>query len=108
MGRTCAAPGFRTGYARKKNEEAGPKLSLFQAPKEPALLKKWQHSLPREDFKLSASSSLCELHFLAGDIENSYSAKGKYAPSDVTPLKSIKKRLKAGAVPVLWPGESYF
>ena len=99
MGRTCAAPGFRTGYARKKNEEAGPKLSLFQAPKEPALLKKWQHSLPREDFKLSASSSLCELHFLAGDIENSCSAERNCETSDVTALKSSKKRFKA--VPVL-------
>ena len=69
MGRTCAAPGCHTGYALKKIEEPRPKLLLFQAPKDP-VLQKWQHSLPREDFKLSASEvSASELHLLTGDTD---------------------------------------
>ena len=105
MGRTCAAPGCRTGYTLKKGEVAGAKLSLFTAPKDPDVLSKWQQNLPRKGFQLTQSSSLCELHFLPNDIENSYSAERNCAPSDVTALKSIKKRLKAGAVSVLWPSK---
>ena len=59
----CFAPNCRSGY--KSNNE---KCSLFRAPKDPELLKKWQHNIPRADRQLSVRDVLCEKHFTSDCI----------------------------------------
>lgn len=53
----CFAPGCRTGYPN------GPKASLFAAPKNANLRKKWERNLDRKDKAFSISSAVCERHF---------------------------------------------
>ncbi|KAL3219177.1 hypothetical protein MRX96_030626 [Rhipicephalus microplus] len=53
----CFAPGCCTGYAN------GPKASLYAAPNDDDLRKKWQRNLHRKDKAFGISSSVCEHHF---------------------------------------------
>ncbi|KAK4003954.1 hypothetical protein OUZ56_005699 [Daphnia magna] len=102
MGRTCVTPCCRTGYPleKGKSQKIGPKPALFKAPKGPDLFKNWKQNLPRKEFLLTKSSFVSELHFLPEDVQNTYSG----VPSDITALQTVRKRLRPGAVPVLWPG----
>ncbi|XP_032777608.1 uncharacterized protein LOC116916466 [Daphnia magna] len=101
MGRTCVTPCCRTGYPleKGKSQKIGPKPALFKAPKGPDLFKNWKQNLPRKEFLLTKSSFVSELHFLPEDVQNTYSG----VPSDITALQTVRKRLRPGAVPVLWP-----
>lgn len=103
MGRTCVTPCCRTGYPleKGKSQKIGPKPALFKAPKGPDLFKNWKQNLPRKEFLLTKSSFVSELHFLPEDVQNTYSG----VPSDITALQTVRKRLRPGAVPVLWPGK---
>ncbi|KAH7938167.1 hypothetical protein HPB49_021208 [Dermacentor silvarum] len=53
----CYAPGCHSGYP------GAPKASLFAAPTEDELRKKWERNLRRADKPLTESSVVCELHF---------------------------------------------
>ncbi|KAH8036909.1 hypothetical protein HPB51_006970 [Rhipicephalus microplus] len=53
----CFAPGCRTGYPN------GPRASLFTAPKDDDLRKKWERNLQIKDKGFSISWTVCEHHF---------------------------------------------
>lgn len=53
----CFAPGCHSGYPGARS------ASLFGAPRDEELRKKWQQNLRRQDKPLSESSAVCELHF---------------------------------------------
>lgn len=53
----CFAPGCRSGYP------GAPKASLFAAPREDDLRRKWERNLRRDDKPLTETSAVCEHHF---------------------------------------------
>ncbi|XP_037579859.1 uncharacterized protein LOC119462598 [Dermacentor silvarum] len=53
----CFAPGCRSGYP------GSPKASLFAAPRDEDLHRKWERNLRRDDKPLTESSAVCEYHF---------------------------------------------
>lgn len=53
----CFAPGCHSGYP------GAPKASLFAAPLDDELRKKWEQNLGRLDKPLTISSAVCERHF---------------------------------------------
>lgn len=53
----CFAPGCHSGYP------GSPKASLFAAPRDEELRKKWEQNLRRKDKPLTESSAVCEHHF---------------------------------------------
>ena len=69
----CATPGCDTGYKRaKKNEDNGPSEeehdSCFQFPSNEERMKIWESKVPREGFKVTKYSVLCEKHFTPNDF----------------------------------------
>ena len=64
----CAASGCDTGYKRaKKNEDPGPSeeeyVSCFHFPSNEERMEIWESKVPREGFKATKYSVLCEKHF---------------------------------------------
>lgn len=59
----CFVPGCKSGY--KSNNE---RVSLFRAPKDAELLKKWESAIPRADRQLHANDVVCAKHFFDSDI----------------------------------------
>lgn len=56
-------------FIRQCKRKKGEKRSIFTAPKDPALLSKWQNAIPfRNDKNLEHGSKVCEKHFTDGDI----------------------------------------
>lgn len=53
----CFAPGCHSGYPGAR------KASLFAAPRDEELRKKWEQNLRRQDKPLTESSAVCEHHF---------------------------------------------
>ena len=74
----CAAHGCLSGYVCKKDvgansEELNVNISSFRFPlKKPELCAQWERFINRRDWKPSANSVLCELHF-----EEKYVIRGK-------------------------------
>ena len=104
----CAAPGCDTGYKRaKKNEDPGPSeeehVSCFHFPSNEERMKIWESKVPREGFKATKYSVLCEKHFTPNDfqiesieISNKWRAQKKGE-------RLQRKFLTEDAVPSLWP-----
>ena len=70
----CAAPGFDTGNKRaKKNEDPDPSeeehVSRFHFPSNEERMKIWESKVPREGFKATKYSVLCEKHFTPNDFQ---------------------------------------
>ena len=69
----CAVPNCSIGY--KTN---GHKLSTFRFPTDKEMKKKWACAVPREGWKPSGHSVLCEKHFVESDFqENTNSTRKK-------------------------------
>ena len=108
MGKKCCVPKCRSGYAPIKGElefdgekKVARKISVFSFPIEEDLLQRWVRSIPRDKWKPSSNSGVCELHFVAADIvserEDSNKRRGK---KDDLKLR----RLKSDAVPTIFNG----
>lgn len=66
---TCFAPFCKSGY---KSSRKGLKVSLFSAPRDPELFKRWELALHRADKRLQPHSVVCERHFDQECIERDY------------------------------------
>ena len=75
----CAVPGCDTGYKRaKRNEDTGPNeeeyvscfhFPCFHFPSNEERMKIWESKVPREGFKATKYSVLCEKHFTPNDFQ---------------------------------------
>ena len=99
MGRTCCAPGCRTGYASAPKKD--PTVSLHTFPKDEARLQQWLKAIPRADWKPTASSLICSLHFTLADFVQESQDSNLHRSSRLDPLK--KKYLTSTAVPSIFP-----
>ncbi|GBL95832.1 hypothetical protein AVEN_227089-1 [Araneus ventricosus] len=52
----------------KENYKTGPKVSVFNFPKDDELRQRWIASIGRKDFQLSKSRKVYELHFVEEDF----------------------------------------
>ena len=63
--------GSKTTKNKKGNTENENKVSVFRFPdiyKDHERRRIWEASVPREGFKATSNSVLCEKHFVAGDF----------------------------------------
>ncbi|XP_075526695.1 uncharacterized protein LOC142558446 [Dermacentor variabilis] len=90
----CYAPGCHSGYP------GAPKASLFAAPTEEELRKKWERNLRRSDKPLTESSAVCERHFERRYILRDYV---HIINGTEVRLPRGKPSLAPGAVPTLLP-----
>ncbi|KAH7942561.1 hypothetical protein HPB49_025235 [Dermacentor silvarum] len=88
------APGCRSGYP------GAPKASMFAAPTEDELRKKWERNLRRADKPLTESSAVCERHFEPQYIVRDYV---HIINGSEVRLPRGKPSLAPGAVPTLLP-----
>ena len=86
----CVAPGCEVGSKTTKNKKGNTenenKVSVFRFPdiyKDHERRRIWEASVPREGFKATSNSVLCEKHFVAGDFvtENEKKNNLKKKPS---------------------------
>uniref|UniRef100_A0A131YNM2 THAP domain containing protein n=1 Tax=Rhipicephalus appendiculatus TaxID=34631 RepID=A0A131YNM2_RHIAP len=95
----CFAPGCQSGYP------GAPKASLFAAPRDDDLRRKWARNLRRADKPLTETSAVCEHHFEPRYILREY----------VHVINGTEVRIPRGkpslvpdAVPTLLPGCSVY
>lgn len=93
----CYAPGCQTGYVHVKGAT---KPSLFIAPKDLELRKKWQKNLHRADKPLEDTSAVCELHFEPGCIVRQYVHT---VNGEEVRIERGKPALRSDAVPTILP-----
>ncbi|XP_035216223.1 uncharacterized protein LOC118189672 [Stegodyphus dumicola] len=101
---TCFVPGCNTGYTsvRQKNKSLGIKNpSIFRAPKDPVLLNKWRHAIPRAYRILSEKDVVCEHHFAESDVKQFYETK--LSDGTIFKLEMGRPRLQEGAIPSIFP-----
>ncbi|XP_035220795.1 uncharacterized protein LOC118193765 [Stegodyphus dumicola] len=101
---TCFSPGYNSGYTsvRQKNKSLEIKNpSIFRAPKDPVLLDKWTHAIPRADQILSEKDVVCEHHFAESDIKQFY--EKKLFDRTIFKLEMGRPRLQEGAIPSIFP-----
>ncbi|XP_015913143.2 uncharacterized protein [Parasteatoda tepidariorum] len=104
MGKFCFCPGCKTGYPselKKRKDKQLPTISLFKAPKDPAVFEIWRRSIPRADRQLRNADHICSRHFKKDDIERFYETK--LPDGTIFRLKRERPRLKLGAIPCLFP-----
>jgi hypothetical protein len=90
---------------KKNGENTMEKISLFSAPKDADLMKKWRKALPkRPDGKiLDQSSKVCSKHFNEVDIHKVFRI---VMPNDETLTHPLNRwSLKPGAIPSIFPGK---
>ena len=97
----CVAPGCEVGSKTTKNKKGNTenenKVSVFHFPgiyKEPERRRIWEASVPRESFKASNNSVLCEKHFVAGDFVTDSNKWRKKTSETSTRKKNEKKENK--------------
>ena len=121
----CVAPGCEVGgRKRKKKKEPGSgedsvvvakdeetnlkqptATHAFHFPSDAKLRRIWELKVPRNNFKASSNSVLCDKHFVdddfveAGTDTNTYRKRKKKREG----LTSKRKQLKKCAIPSLWP-----
>ncbi|XP_035205490.1 uncharacterized protein LOC118180519 [Stegodyphus dumicola] len=101
---TCFVPRCNTGYTsvRQKNKSLGIKNpSILRAPKDPVLLDKCRHAIPRADRILSEKDDVCEHHFAVSDIKRFYETK--LFDGTIFKLEMGRPRLQEGAIPSIFP-----
>ena len=86
----CCVPKCKSGFAT--NPE---KVSMFSGPSDPLMQRKWTKAIPRANYIVTKSTSICAKHFTPEDIIIS---------SSKTADKLGRKRLKPGAIPTQFPG----
>lgn len=91
----CFAPGCRSGYP------GAPRASLFSAPKDEELRKKWQQNLRRQDKPLSEWSAVCERHFEPHLVLKDYV---HVVNGSEVRIPRGRPRLAPNAIPTLLPG----
>ena len=102
----CIAPGCSTNKENKVLAKED-RISVFHFPKENdqtrELRKRWINAVPREDWKPSEYSRLCEKHFTESDFKkrrtDTNSTRKKLHEVDL-----LRKELTENAVPTQWPG----
>ncbi|XP_077556947.1 uncharacterized protein LOC144170810 [Haemaphysalis longicornis] len=67
---TCSAPGCRSGYA--STAAGSVQRHFFKPPKDPDVLKAWENTIPRKNFKVTSKTYVCDIHFEPADIVSSY------------------------------------
>ena len=107
----CQAYGCKTNYESNPGPAPGEeKPTLHSVPiNDSELLQKWIRANPRENWKPTASSKLCSIHFDADDFEttsvDTNAARRKKAEEQKEQGgKGFLRRLKKGAVPSKFPG----
>jgi len=95
----CCAYSCKSGYESTTND-AGVTFHAF--PLDPQQRLKWKRANPRKDFSPTKYSRLCSLHFQPGDFVEvrQDTNKSRSRKKCETPLK---RRLKDGAVPSVFP-----
>ncbi|XP_077535957.1 uncharacterized protein LOC144148272 [Haemaphysalis longicornis] len=91
----CFAPGCHTGYP------GAPKASLFAAPRDEDLRKKWERNLRRQDKPLTESSAVCEHHFEKHFVWRDYV---HIINGSEVRIPRGKPSLAPDAIPTLLPG----
>ncbi|XP_042904286.1 uncharacterized protein [Parasteatoda tepidariorum] len=90
---TCAV------YGCKGNYKTGPKVSVFNFPREADLAKKWTLGLMRKNFAPSKYTKICELHFHKDDIIREISGFDEKTNRLIT-CRLQNPRMRKGAVPL--------
>ncbi|GBM84225.1 hypothetical protein AVEN_94425-1 [Araneus ventricosus] len=93
----------KADWSVRGNYKTGPKVSVFNFPKDEEFRQRWISSIGRKDFQPSKNSKVCELHFVVEDfIKEAHGFDVKAGRVLTAPL-SIKK-LKKDAFPSIFKG----
>jgi len=95
----CAAFGCKSGY---KSHETDSSVTFHRFPNDPELREKWRRANPRKDFVPTEHSRLCSLHFHPSDFVDVRTDKN-VARLKKKPEKPLRRQLKEGAVPSVFP-----
>ena len=113
MGKKCCVPKCRSGYApikaeleidyEKEQEQKNNKsVSVFSFPDDKDILQKWIRAIPRDNWKPTINSGVCELHFEPDAIVVERADSNKRREKKKNHLKL--RRLKSDAVPTIFEG----
>ena len=101
MGYTCCVPNCNSGYRSAKNKE---KIAVYRFPTDSNMLHRWINAIPRKNWNVTKFTRICAKHFSDDDFETASTDKCQSRQNKRGTQQLKRTRLKANAVPHIFPG----
>ena len=102
----CSAFGCKSGYGENCDSV---RVTFHSFPLDEHFREKWIRANPRKDFKPSAHSRMCSLHFKDSDFIEERADKKSRRLKKFTSTQLKKRYLRTDAVPCIFPNApTYF
>ncbi|XP_042909025.1 uncharacterized protein [Parasteatoda tepidariorum] len=93
----CCAVNCKGNYAN------GPKVAVFNFPKDEAQQRRWLQALSRKDFIITKNSRVCEKHF-SSDVIIKETVKTDPKTGEIKKIPLSRFKLKKDAIPTIFEG----